>query len=195
MAARVAYVEDTLLVDRCLGGEQAAARELFRRESRRVHATLYRVLGSNSEIDDLLQDTFVQVFQSLSRYRAEAKLSTWIDRIAVRVAYRYLAKRRRMPVETTNADELGGPALALHDHAVAREGVRRFYAAVHALPPAARIAYTLFAVDGRSVAEVAEVTGATVTATKVRLWRARRALSRAAAADPVLAGFVGENAA
>src|SRR5258708_12858307 len=90
-----AYVEDVLLVDRCLTGEPAATRELFRRHRNRVHACLFRVLGTNADMDDLLQEAFLQVFQSLRNWRAEASLATWIDRVAVRVAYRYLTQRGR----------------------------------------------------------------------------------------------------
>src|ERR1043165_8316303 len=90
-----AYVEDVLLVDRCLTGELAASRELFRRHRGRVHACLYRVLGGNRDMDDLPQEAFLQVFQSLRGWRAEASLATWIDRVAVRVAYRYLSQRQR----------------------------------------------------------------------------------------------------
>ena len=55
-----AYVEDVLLVDRCLTGEPAATRELFRRHKNRVHACLYRVLGSNRDMDDLLRGIGLQ---------------------------------------------------------------------------------------------------------------------------------------
>ncbi|TMQ06160.1 MAG: hypothetical protein E6J91_38665 [Deltaproteobacteria bacterium] len=55
----VLYVEDVLLVDRCLTGEPAATRELFRRHKNRVHACLFRVLGSNRDMDDLLQEAFL----------------------------------------------------------------------------------------------------------------------------------------
>jgi len=183
------YLEDALLADRCAGGEQAAARELFAREQRRVHATLFRVLGHNRDMDDLLQETFLQVFQSLRRYRAEARLSTWIDRIAVRVAYRYMSQKKPT-VALEMLPELAEPSVSPQRRAFAREGVRRFYAAIERLPPAARLAFTLHELDGRAVAEVAAVTGTSVTATKVRIWRARRALDRAAAADPVLADFL-----
>src|SRR6185436_13308105 len=105
-----AYVEDVLLVDRCLTGEPAATRELFRRHKSRVHACLFRVLGSNRDMDDLLQDAFLQVFQSLRGWRAEASLATWIDRVAVRCAYRYLSQRgRRVQTDLLNDDE-GAPA-------------------------------------------------------------------------------------
>ena len=83
MATATAYVEDVLLVDRCLTGEPAATRELFRRHRPRVHACLFRVLGTNRDMDDLLQEAFLQVFQSLRNWRAEASLATWIDRVTV----------------------------------------------------------------------------------------------------------------
>ena len=190
MAQRAAYLEDVLLVDRCLGGEEAAARELFRRQQPRIHAALYRILGSNRDMEDLLQETFIQVFRSLGGYRGEARLSTWIDRIAVRVAYRYLSQKRAAPL-TVEWSEIHAPAEGGGDRkALAREGVRRLYAALAELPAAGRIAFTLHAVDGRPVAEVADLVEASVTATKLRIWRARRALDRRAAKDPVLALFL-----
>lgn len=191
MGQRAAYVEDALLADRCVHGEQAAARELFRREQRRVHATLYRVIGHNRDMDDLLQETFLQVFQSLARYRAEARLSTWIDRIAVRVAYRYL-QRKQTTVPLEILPDLPEPSDPPDQRALARDGMRRFYAAVDRLPAAARLAFILHELDGRSIAETAELTETSVTATKVRIWRARRALRKEAAGDSILADFLSE---
>jgi RNA polymerase sigma-70 factor, ECF subfamily len=201
VAVTAAYLEDVVLVDRCLSGESAAARELFRRHRGRVHACLFRVLGGNQDMDDLLQESFLQVFQSLRGWRAEASLATWIDRVAVRVAYRYLTNRRKRGqtlelVEDEPIAELaaltggaGGPAGGPRRQ-LARDGVRRLYAVLDGLSPAARLAFTLHEIDGRSMAEVAEVVGATVTATKLRVWRARRAIEAAAAVDPVLREFV-----
>jgi RNA polymerase sigma-70 factor, ECF subfamily len=190
-----AYVEDVLLVDRCLTGEPAATRELFRRHQRRVHASLFRVLGSNRDMDDLLQDAFLQVFQSLRSWRAEASLATWIDRVAVRCAYRYLAQRgRRIPTEPLGDDgDAPGRVSDLGPGArrqLARDGVARLYAVLDDLPPAARLAFTLHELDGRSVAETAALVGSSVTATKLRVWRARKRIEAAAAADPVLREFL-----
>jgi RNA polymerase sigma-70 factor (ECF subfamily) len=190
--AVAAYLDDVLLVDRCLGGEEEAARELFRKQRSRVHASLYRVLGSNRDMDDLLQDTFIQVFASLRGFRGEARLSTWIDRIAVRVAYRYLSRKAANGpvlelVDEDDAGSGGDPQRRM----IARDGVRRFYAALDDLSAASRIAFTLHELDGRSIAEVAACTGASETATKLRIWRARRALHKMAAGDPLLSEFLG----
>lgn len=192
----VAYVEDVLLVDRCLTGEPAASRELFRRHKQRVHACLFRVLGSNRDMDDLLQEAFLQVFQSLRGWRAEASLATWVDRVSVRVAYRYLSQKGRR-VQTDVLDD-EGPAIsdATHESGhgtrrqMARDGVKRLYAVLDELSPAARLAFTLHEIDGRTLAETAKLVGSSVTATKLRVWRARKRIESAAAADPVLAEFL-----
>ncbi len=184
------YLEDLVLVDRCVDGEEAAARDLFRKYQRRVQGTLFRILGSNRDMDDLMQETFVQVFRSLRGYRGEARLATWIDRIAVRVAYHYIGSRKRVAlVDVTDVEAAGAPP---EPRLVAREGVRRLYAVLAELSPSCRIAFALHVIDGRPMAEVAAATGATVTATKVRVWRARRALERRAAADPILSDYLGD---
>ena len=185
---------DLMLVDRCLEGEQAAARELFRAHQGRVHSTLYRVLGGNRDMDDLLQETFIQVFRSLRSFRGEARLATWIDRIAARVAYRYLA-RRKAEVPTVVLEDAADVGVEAAERALAREGVRRLYAALGELGAASRLAFALHEIDGRSVAEVARCVGSSVTATKLRIWRARRALDRLAAGDAVLAEFLGQRQA
>ncbi len=193
----LAYVEDVLLVDRCLTGEPAATRELFRRHRPRVHASLFRVLGTNRDMDDLLQEAFIQVFQSLRNWRAEASLSTWIDRVSVRVAYRYLSQRgRRIVTDELVGDvpgsEIEGPGA---ERQLARDGVKRLYEVLDELGAASRLAFTLHEIDGRSVAETAELVGSSVTATKLRIWRARKRIEQAASDDPVLREFVSPLAA
>lgn len=197
MTVATAYVEDVLLVDRCLTGEPAATRELFRRHKSRVHACLYRVLGSNRDMDDLLQEAFLQVFQSLRGWRAEASLATWIDRVSVRVAYRYLSQRgRRVQTEILDdddiipIDEIGVAPARGERRQLARDGVKRLYEVLDELSPAARLAFTLHEIDGRTISETAELVGSSVTATKLRVWRARKRIEAVAQADPVLAEFL-----
>jgi RNA polymerase sigma-70 factor, ECF subfamily len=190
MAEAAVYADDRALVARCLGGERPAERELYRRERGRVHATLYRVLGSPRDVDDLVQETFLEVFRSLPRWRAEAKLATWIDRIAVRVAYRAIAARLAAPGALELVPEPIADVPSPDGRAHAREGVRRLYEALAKLTPAARLAWTLHHVDGRPLAEVATLVGASRVTTKVRIWRAQREIEKLAAADPVLSTYL-----
>jgi DNA-directed RNA polymerase specialized sigma24 family protein len=71
-----------------------------------------------------------------------------------------------------------------------REAVRRLYLLLDAVPAASRAAFLLHVVDGRSLAEVAEMTGTTTIATKLRVWRTRQRIEVAALRDPLLAPFV-----
>ena len=183
---------DILLVDRCREGEEAASRELFRQYQKRVHSTLYRILGACSEMDDLMQESFIQVFRSLHGFRGEARLSTWIDRITVRVAYQYIARRKRVPLPVEDFERMNSSVPSHGEQVASREAVRHLYAALATLPVASRIAFALHEIDGRSVAEVAEIVGSAVSATKLRIWRARRALFKIAAGDPVLAELLSE---
>jgi DNA-directed RNA polymerase specialized sigma24 family protein len=68
--------------------------------------------------------------------------------------------------------------------------VKRLYAVLDELSPAARLAFTLHEIDGRSMAETAKLVGSSVTATKLRVWRARKRIEAAASEDPVLSEFL-----
>ncbi len=181
------------LVADCVAREPAALRSLFERERSRVHALLYRVVGSNAPMDDLLQDTFLEVFRSLPGFRGDSALSTWIDRCAVRVAYAHFARKKRLPsLQPVEDVEAGSPSV--DEHASMREAARRLYAALDRIEPRQRIAFTLFVIEGRSQLEVASVMGSSLATVKIRVWRARRALERFARQDALLSDFLSDDA-
>lgn len=167
-------------------GQPLAQRQVFRMLKRVVHGTLYRIVGNNRNIEDLVQDSFIEIYRSLHNYRGDAKLTTWADRITVRVAYRHL-RRRDFLLSDIEAAAVWEPAESRAD---AREGLRRLYAALNRLNPEQRVAFALFAIDGRSLIEVAAVTDVTVVTAKSRVWRARRALRKIAMQDPVLSSHL-----
>jgi len=181
--------EDLDLAARCAAGDRAAQRMLFDRERRRVHGLLYRVVGSNAQMDDLLQDTFLQVFRSLPTFRGDSSLRTWIDRCAVRVAYAHFARRSRTPTLECVQD-VGTEDPTAEERTSMREAVRRLYAELDRLEPRQRVAFTLFAVENRTLREVAEITESTLATAKIRVWRARRALEGRAKKDPLLKEFL-----
>jgi RNA polymerase sigma-70 factor (ECF subfamily) len=185
--------EESDLVGRCQAGEPAALRVLFERERSRVHALLYRVVGANTHVDDLIQDTFLEVFRSLPGFRGESSLRTWIDRCAVRVAYAHFERKKRQPLlEPVHDISSGAPNP--EERASRRDAVRRLYAELDRLEPRQRMAFTLFAVEGRTLRQVAEIMESTVAAAKVRAWRARRTLERKAKSDPLLSEFLTDQA-
>ena len=184
--------EESDLVARCTARDPLAQRALFEGERSRVHGLLYRVVGSNSHMDDLLQDTFLEVFRSLPTFRGESSLRTWIDRCAVRVAYAYFARKARVP-SLEAVQHLGAEGPSAEDRTSLREAVRRLYLELDRLEPRQRMAFTLSAIENRSLREVAEVMDSSLATAKIRVWRARRALELRAKKDPVLSEFLADD--
>src|SRR3954463_15705663 len=74
---------DTQLVERCLGGDDAAWEDLVKLHTRRVYAICYRFTGSDSEAQDLTQEVFLRVFRTLKSFRAgEGSFLVWLSRVA-----------------------------------------------------------------------------------------------------------------
>jgi RNA polymerase sigma-70 factor (ECF subfamily) len=184
--------DDFDLARRCISGDRSAQCELFHRERRRVHSILYRVLGSNADMDDLLQEVFIEVFRSMPGFRGEATLGTWLDRIGVRVAYAHLTRRRVETVRLSVVPEPTSGEPGADERAMTRQAAARLYQALDRLPVAQRIAFSLHVVDGRPIKDVANAMEATVVATKVRIWRAWRAIRSAAAHDPLIADLLSD---
>jgi RNA polymerase sigma-70 factor (ECF subfamily) len=185
-----APADDRTLVDRCVAGDRAAQHELFMRERARVHSIVYRVLGSNAAIDDVLQEAFVQIFRSLRLWRGDASLATWIDRCAVRAARRSLRRKRTPTVPLELIPEPVDDDPGVEGRVDARRAASRLYQRLAGMSDNLRIAFVLAVIEERPLAEVASVMEATVVATKARVWRARRLLERWALDDPALRTFL-----
>lgn len=157
-----------------------------------VHHALFRILGSNTELEDLVQDTFVELFRALPSFRGDSTLMRWSQTIAVRVAYLAISRRRPPAVELTLVEDVVGNGGDLARQVRAREAVRRLYAALDRIEAKQRIAFALAVIDGNSLAEVAQLTGSSTISVKTRVWRARRELMRRAHNDAILSGYLEE---
>jgi RNA polymerase sigma-70 factor (ECF subfamily) len=190
--ASAAREHDLELARRAASGERGAQRELFVALRAGVHRALYRILGSNAELEDLVQDVFVELFRALPSFRGDSTLGRWSQVIAVRVAYLTISRRRPPAVELTLVEELVGDGGDLARQVRAREAVRRLYAALDRIEAKQRIAFALAVIDGKSMAEVAELTGSSTIGAKTRVWRARRELMRRAHNDAILSAYLEE---
>ena len=182
--------EGVALTRRAATGDRAAQRELFAAQKTSVHHTLYRILGNNNEIEDLVQDAFLEIFRALPSFRGESTLTRWCQTIATRVAYLSISRRKPPAVELSVVeDSLAGDA-DTRRHAQARDAARRLYAALDRIDPKQRVAFALAVIDGRSLAEVADITESSLVAVKTRVWRARKDLMKRARKDAVLSGYL-----
>ena len=182
--------EELALARRCAEGDTLAQRELFARQRYAVHRTVFRILGNNRQIEDLIQDTFVEVFRAIGSFRGESSLSTWITTIATRVCYRHLS-RREPRAATALASELPAPTLNPELLTLSRQAVQSLYALLDRIAPTYRVAYTLHVIDERPLEEVARITRTSTLVVKTRVWSARQMLRVRSLRDPCLAELLG----
>jgi RNA polymerase sigma-70 factor (ECF subfamily) len=190
--AAIARERDLELARRAASGDRAAQRQIFLEQRTYVHRALYRILGSNREIEDLVQDAFIEIFRALRSFRGDSSLGRWCQTIAVRIAYLTISRRRAPTVDLALVDDGLASDVDVRRAVQMREAARRLYAALDRIEPKQRIAFALAAIDGRPLAEVAQLTNSTMFAIKTRLWRARRELMRHAARDAVLSAYLQE---
>lgn len=185
--------EDLALAHRAAEGDRAAQRELFQHLKKAVHHTLFRILGANRDIEDLIQDAFLEIFRALHSFRGDSSLSRWAQTIATRTAYLSIERRKPAAVDLDVVeDEIVDNDPDAHRVALARQAAKRLYAAMDKLDPKMRIAFALAVIDGLPLAEVAQLTESSLVAVKTRVWRARREIMKRAQKDPVLASYVAD---
>lgn len=170
--------DEAELIRRCRAGERAAFDQLYKDHRRAVAANLYRVLGDRGELDDLVQEVFVIAFRGLDRFRGDAKLSTWLYRIAVNVALGKLRTRTRKPPpsslpvnhEGTVEESPDSPERLLER----RQDVARVYRTLDRLAPKKRVVLVMHEIEGLDIKEIAEIVGAPVVTVRTRLHYARK---------------------
>src|SRR5215470_15333105 len=181
---------DLELARRAATGDRVAQRELFLEQRGNVHRALFRILGSNREIEDLLQDAFIEIFKALGSFRGDSTLGRWCQTIAVRVAYLAISRRRPPAVDLALVEDTVADGSDVARDIEIREAARRLYAALDRIEAKQRIAFALAVIERKSLAEVAALTETSVLAVKTRVWRARRELLRRAKKDTVLSAYL-----
>jgi RNA polymerase sigma-70 factor, ECF subfamily len=175
-----AVITDLDLVGKAIRGQESGFEELVRRYQRPITAYIYRMLGDYDLSLDVTQEVFIKVYNSLDKYRAEYKFSTWIYRIAHNAAIDHMRRNSIQPssIETENAD--GSYELQLESSLPSPEKDRErsewrteIEAVVKCLPPAYKDLIVLRHSQELSYDEIAEVTGLPLGTVKNRLFRAR----------------------
>ena len=185
-------MDDDELITRLAGGDDTALRELFARHAPMLATRLRAVLPA-SDVEDVLQETFLAAWRGAGSYRPEEKAGGWLWGIARRQAA--LLLRRRGPATAALPDLLEpGPGLRGScfpgDPAHLISTASELASAVGALSPADRAVWQLMYVEDRPVAEVARLTGVPEGTVKSRAHRARRLL-RSALRGTALGGGLG----
>lgn len=176
-----ATTSDELMVERARAGDREAFGEIVRRWERKIFALAHGMLGSAEDARDATQETFVAAFRNLEGFRGEAKVSSWLHRIAVNQC---ITRQRRSKVraETGIEDEreaagesfLAAPAshaspIYAAERRERREAVRR---AVTSLPPELRQVVLMKEFEELTFQEIADALDIPLSTVKSRLYTA-----------------------
>ena len=180
--------DEATLLAQLRAGDEAAFEQVVRQYGGRLLAVARRIVGTEEDARDVVQDAFMNAFKNLDRFEGNAKLSTWLHRIAVNAALMKLRTRKRKPEQPIDSmlpgfnedghfeerfqswEEPVDKALEREEN---RELVRR---QIDALPDSYRTVLVLRDIEGLDTEETANMLGLSVNATKIRLHRARQAL-------------------
>ncbi len=167
--------------------DEQAFQQLIVEQRSRVFNTCFNILQSIEDGEDVCQDVFIEIFQSISKFKGDSQLSTWIYRIAITKSLEFLRKKNRkkrfgfFQSLTGQGDyELNQPANFDHPgiQLENKELSRFLFAAIEKLPERQKVAFLLHKTENLSYADIAEVMEISVSSVESLLFRAKQGLQK-----------------
>ncbi|MGB4849723.1 MAG: sigma-70 family RNA polymerase sigma factor [Saprospiraceae bacterium] len=166
---------ESSLITSCLKGNRSAQHTMYKRYCDAMYNLCYRILGSEPEAEDALQESFVDVFRRLDSFRGESSLGAWIKRIVINHCLNELKRRKIIfePIddhfrETVTDDRNEDPDVEYD--------VKRVKDAIMKLPDGYRQVLTLYLIEGYDHGEIAGILGIQESGSKSQYSRARARL-------------------
>ena len=181
-------MSETELIASLKTGDRAACAELLRLNGSIVFNTTLGLLQNKEDAEDVTQDIFVKVFQSIHNFKGEARLTTWIYRIAVTTALEHLRKQKtkkrfgffqqlfsgESSIPISDIPDFNHPGVRLEN----KERSKELFAAIDRLPENQKTAFVLSKLEDLSNTEIAEIMQLSVSAVESLLFRARQNLKK-----------------
>lgn len=195
----LAEIDDETLARGLIDGQRQAQREVWRRYAPMVRRILRRALGPSHDVDDLMQEVFLSLFEAGRRLREPQALKAYVIAIASRTARGELRKRwvrrwvKLLPGGELD-EETADAARTVVPDPEAREALRRFYRLLDKLGAETRAAFVLRFMEKLEVTEVAAALGISLSTAKRRVARAWERMVLLVEREPALVHYLAENA-
>jgi RNA polymerase sigma-70 factor (ECF subfamily) len=177
---------DADLIKAVLAGDTASFEPIVVKYQPRIFATARKYARLESEIEDIVQEAFLKAFNKLNTFRGESPFEHWLMKLTVRTCYDFLRSHQRNR-EQTLADITEEESAWLekipnanptdeHEINAARALLQKL---LDQLPPQSRLVIQLLEIEEKSLKEIADITGWSISLVKVRAFRARAAMKKA----------------
>ncbi|WBL26658.1 RNA polymerase sigma factor [Zunongwangia sp. HGR-M22] len=172
--------KDQLLIDQILGGDKLLFSVLVDRYKNMVFTLCLRLLKNREEAEEVAQESFVKIYKSLSKFKGEAKFSTWVYRVTYNNCLDFLkAKKRRF--KELSVDAYNGFEIEDIDNAInnleEKERKMAILSCINMLNEDDAFLLTLHYYEDQSVKEIAKIMNLSVSNVKVKLYRSRKQLA------------------
>jgi RNA polymerase sigma-70 factor (ECF subfamily) len=176
--AHAGYTTDAEWIDACKRGERVAQRWLYEKYASKMMYVCLRYLGNEDDAQDVMHDAFVKVYASISKFRGDAKIDTWISRIMANTSINTIRKQARRGIKkdvddvhlVDKSDQTG--MMETPDSLSAQEVLKM----ILELPLGYRTVLSMYALDGYSHQEIAQTLGISEGTSKSQLAKARKML-------------------
>ena len=166
-------IEDSRLIEQCLKGKARYQKLLYDKFACKVYPVCYRFAKNEEDAKDILQETFIKVFDKLNTFQDTGSFEGWIRKIAVNTAIRHYHNTLR---EIDKHDIEQAPELAADESVLSELNAADLIKMISSLPTGYRVVFNLYAIEGYSHKEIAEELGITESASRSQLTRARQTL-------------------
>ena len=180
-------MDESVLVEQLKQGDQGAFKTIVETWQNMVYNTALGIVQNEEDAEDIAQETFVQVFNSIGSFKGESKFSTWLYRITVAKALDHERRKKRKKrfafvksifgedsEVVVNPPDFHHPGIVLDN----KENGAVLFKAIGQLPENQKVAITLHKVDGLSYQEVSEVMKTSVSSVESLMHRARTNLKK-----------------
>ena len=162
------------LIARCKAGERKAQEMLYKQFASKMLGVCLRYATDKMEAEDMLQNGFIRIFKKLDDYRGDGAFEGWVRRIMVHSSIEYYRKHHKM-IQMMDVAEIGNEP-SVNAEVMENMNIKDLLNIIQQLSPSYKMVFNLYAIDGYSHKEIAEIVGITEGASKSQLSRARAIL-------------------
>jgi RNA polymerase sigma-70 factor (ECF subfamily) len=160
---------DRILVNECVLGKRDAQFDLYKKYNQAMYNICLRMLSDQSDAEDILQNSFLDVFSKISMFKFESTPGAWIKRIVVNNCINHLRKRK---IELISLDEKVILVEDNHEDSIDLN-VNAIYEAISQLPDGYRVVFSLYVLEGYDHGEISEILQISESTSKSQYSRAR----------------------
>ncbi|AUC22964.1 MULTISPECIES: RNA polymerase sigma factor [Polaribacter] len=174
-------------INQLQAGKQAAFSQLLDDYQQKVFGTCISFIPNREDAEDVAQEVFLEVFKSVSKFKGDSKLSTWIYKVATNKCLEFIRKKNtkkrfafmqtilgnEIPLDKTSYfTEVNHPGILLEN----KEKSAIIFKAINTLPEAQRVVFTLAKIDDKSYQEIVDITGKSLSSVESLMFRAKKGL-------------------